>query len=116
MSKTDFHLHAPLSSPCLSLTFTSCSIWVTLREKTFNHCSTSNSPEPSGTPSCNKGEGGRGLKPQVGKSPLPIGLDSGSHFHWIFCLWGKASYYTNPITGAKQCLQLGINPTVHSPH
>lgn len=28
------------------------------------------------------------MKPQVGKSPLPIGLDSGSHFHWIFFAGG----------------------------
>lgn len=34
-------------------------MWVTLREKTFNHCSTSNSPLPSGTPACNEWEGSK---------------------------------------------------------
>lgn len=58
-------------------------MWVTLREKTFNHCSTSNSPLPSGIPACNKWAGSKKKK-----SKLPIGPDSGSHFHWIFFAGG----------------------------
>jgi len=36
------------------------------------------------------------LKPQVGKSQLPTGLDSGSHFHWILCWWGEGLLQHKP--------------------
>lgn len=87
-------------------------MWVTLREKTFNHCSTSNSPLPSGTPACNKWEGRK--KKKKSKTAHRAGqwksfpLD---FFRW----WAKPRYSRNPITSTKQCLQQGINPTVHSP-
>lgn len=96
MSKTDFHLHAPLSSPCLSLTFTSCSIWVTLREKTFNHCSTSNSPEPSGTPSCNKGEGGEGVETAGWKITIAHRAGQWKSFPLDFLLVGEGFLLHKP--------------------
>lgn len=69
-----------ISSSSLPLTFTSSIIQVTLREKTFNHCSTSNSPAPRGHGAVTKGVG---WKLKVGKSQMPTRLDSTSHFHWI---------------------------------
>lgn len=58
-------------------------MWVTLREKTFNHCSTSNHLCPLGhQPATN----GRVVRKK--KSKLPIGPDSGSHFHCIFFAGG----------------------------
>lgn len=90
-------------------------MWVTLRRKTFNHGSTSNSPPPPGEEEPKPATDGR-----PGIIKIIVAHRAGQWKSFPLDLFFPPSWWVrpccsrNPITGT-QCLQPGINPTVHSP-